>query len=231
MMRHPPRAILFDLDGTLVDTAPDMAVALNRLRLECNLPPLPYERIRPQVSNGARAMVELCCGIGPEHVGFDVLRARFLQLYAQDIASGSIVFDGLQPIIDALPQSGLTWGIVTNKPRFLSLALLDMLGIKPPVLVSGDDLPRRKPHPDQLIYAAGSLQLPPGAILYVGDHERDVIAGHAAGMPTVAVRWGYLDGERPIEQWQADAVIDHPDDLLRWLAVTPNAPETPQETR
>jgi len=211
------RGVLFDLDGTLIDTAPDMALALNRLRLECNRPPLPYERIRPQVSNGARAMIEIGCGIGPGHVGFDVLRQRFLQLYSQDIAGRSGLFPGLAEQIEQLVAQGIAWGVVTNKPGFLSRDLLDKLGIHAPVLVAGDDLPRRKPWPDPLIYAAGALKLPPGSVVYVGDHERDVQAGHAAGMPTIAVRWGYLDGERPIEEWAADRIIDQPDQLLENL--------------
>jgi len=218
MSPYPAKAILFDLDGTLVDTAPDMALALNRLRLECNRPALPYEQIRPQVSNGARAMIEIGFGVSPGQIGFDILRQRFLQLYAQDIAGRSALFEGLADQVAQLQQHGLLWGVVTNKPGFLSRALMQKLGLENIPLVSGDDLPRRKPWPDPLIYAAGMLRLPPQSIVYVGDHERDVQAGHAAQMDTIAVRWGYLDGERPIDDWGADLVIDSPSQLLESLA-------------
>lgn len=221
--RRTIRGILFDLDGTLIDTAPDMAIALNRLRLECNLPPIPFARIRPQVSNGARGLLALSFGLGPEHDGFELLRHRFLQLYNQDIASASGLFGGFAEVLDALNQRDLHWGVVTNKPGFLTRNLLQNLRIDPPVVVAGDDLPRRKPFPDQLIYAAGGLKLQPQEILYVGDHERDILASHAAHMPAAAARWGYLDGERPIEDWQADVILDRPTDLLRWLDGQPGA--------
>ncbi|HUX83065.1 MAG TPA: HAD-IA family hydrolase [Halothiobacillus sp.] len=211
------RGVLFDLDGTLVDTAPDMALALNRLRLECNLPPLPFTHIRPQVSNGARGLLELSFGLGPEHDGFNLLRDRFLQLYNQDIASESGLFGGFTEVLGQLDRRNLHWGIVTNKPGFLTRNLLKKLGIEAPVVVAGDDLPRRKPFPDQLIYAAGGLKLRPQEILYIGDHERDIQASHAAHMPAAAARWGYLDGERPIEDWRADVILDQPSDLLNWL--------------
>lgn len=218
------RGVLFDLDGTLIDTAPDMAIALNRLRLECNLPPLPFKQIRPQVSNGARGLLELSFGLGPDNHGFTLLRDRFLQLYNQDIASASGLFDGCADVLRHLSERAIQWGIVTNKPGFLTRHLLQTLGFTAPVVVAGDDLLRRKPFPDQLIYAAGGLKLPPQDILYVGDHERDIEASRAAHMPAAAARWGYLDGERPIEDWQADVILDHPMDLLTWLdthSVTP----------
>ncbi len=207
---QPLRAVLFDLDGTLLDTAPDMALALNRLRLECNCPPLPFEAIRPQVSNGARGLIELGFGVTPGRPGFGILRDRFLQLYRQDIAGQTRVFEELPAVLDQLDQSCMPWGIVTNKPGFLTRQLLAELGMRPAVVIAGDDLPRRKPFPDQLIEAAKRLQLDPAAIAYVGDHERDIEASRAAVMPAIAARWGYLDGERPIEDWQAGAIADHP---------------------
>ncbi|MHB9020793.1 MAG: HAD-IA family hydrolase [Halothiobacillus sp.] len=216
-MLNNPRGILFDLDGTLIDTAPDMALALNRLRLECNLAPLPFEHIRPHVSNGACGLLEIGFGLSPGHTGFEHLRDRFLQLYRQDIANASGLFAGFPSVLDTLSERGLTWGIVTNKPGFLTRLLLQELNITAPVVVAGDDLPRRKPFPDQLIYAAGRLRLRPQELIYVGDHERDIQASHAAYMPSAAARWGYLDGERPIEDWRADIILDQPTDLLTWL--------------
>ncbi len=218
----PIQGVLFDLDGTLIDTAPDMALALNRLRLECNLPPLPFEQIRPQVSNGARGLLEIGFQLGPDDQGFDILRERFLQLYQQDIAGETHLFSGFDEVIDWLNQQGMHWGIVTNKPGFLTRQLLKALDLKPSVVIAGDDLLRRKPFPDQLIYAAGHLRLPPQRIMYVGDHERDIQASRAAHMPSAAVRWGYLDGERPIEDWLADVILTTPADLLALLSPTSN---------
>ncbi len=218
----PIQGVLFDLDGTLIDTAPDMALALNRLRLECNLPPLPFEQIRPQVSNGARGLLEIGFQLGPDDQGFDILRDRFLQLYQQDIAGETHLFSGFNEVIGWLNQQGIHWGIVTNKPGFITRQLLKALDLKPSVVIAGDDLLRRKPFPDQLIYAAGHLRLPPQRIMYVGDHERDIQASRAAHMPSAAVRWGYLDGERPIEDWLADVILTNPTDLLALLSPTSN---------
>lgn len=206
----PLRAVLFDLDGTLLDTAPDMAQALNRLRLECNCPPLPFERIRPQVSNGARGLLELSFGLQPGQTGFDILRDRFLQLYRQDIAGLTQLFDAFPDLLRQLTHRDIPWGIVTNKPGFLTRQLLHELQLTPAITIAGDDLPRRKPFPDQLLHAAKRLGLAPETIAYVGDHERDITASRAANMPAIAARWGYLDGERPIEDWQADAIADQP---------------------
>ncbi|WP_298219861.1 HAD-IA family hydrolase [Halothiobacillus sp.] len=219
---QPIQGVLFDLDGTLIDTAPDMALALNRLRLECNLPPLPFDQIRPQVSNGARGLLEIGFQLGPDDQGFVILRDRFLQLYQQDIAGETRLFSGFDEVIDWLNQQEMNWGIVTNKPGFLTRQLLKALDIQPLVVIAGDDLLRRKPFPDQLIYAAGHLRLPPQRIMYVGDHERDIQASRAAHMPSAAVRWGYLDGERPIEDWLADVILTTPTDLLALLSPTSN---------
>ncbi len=217
MINNAIRGVLFDLDGTLIDTAPDMALALNRLRLECNLAPLAFDAIRPQVSNGARGLLEISFGLSPGQMGFNALRDRFLQLYRQDIAHQSRLFNGLAPVLLEFAARKLTWGIVTNKPGFLTRQLLKELNITPSVVVAGDDLARRKPAPDQLIYAAGLLRLPLQNLIYVGDHERDIQASLAAHMPAVAVRWGYLDGERPIEDWQAHAIINTPAELLTFI--------------
>lgn len=219
-MLPAPQAILFDLDGTLLDTAPDMAAALNRVRAEQGLEPLAFDAIRPHVSNGARGLLAIGLGITPEDEHYAELRERFLALYAEDLAVHTCLFPGLEALVDSLAQRALPWGVVTNKPGGLTRQLLEALEIAPAVVVCGDDLTRAKPHPDPLLFAAGKLRLPPRAIWYIGDHERDVIAGNAAHMPTIAGRWGYLDGERPIESWGATQVIDRPEDIAALLAQT-----------
>lgn len=217
-MLPTPKAILFDLDGTLLDTAPDMAAALNRVRAEQGLEPMPFEAIRPHVSNGARGLLGIGLGITPDDKGYEALRERFLALYAEDLAVHTCLFPGLEALVESLEQRALPWGVVTNKPGELTRRLLEALEITPAVVVCGDDLRRAKPHPDPLLFAAGKLRLPPNAIWYIGDHERDVVAGNAAHMPTVAGRWGYLDGERPIESWGATVVIDNPEDIAHLLS-------------
>lgn len=217
-MLPAPKAILFDLDGTLLDTAPDMAAALNRLRAEQGLEPMPFEVIRPHVSNGARGLLGIGLGITPDDAGYAALRERFLALYAEDLAVHTRLFPGLEALVESLERRAIPWGVVTNKPGELTRRLLEALAITPAVVVCGDDLTRAKPHPDPLLFAAGKLRLPPDFIWYIGDHERDVVAGNAAHMPTVAGRWGYLDGERPIESWGATVVIDHPGDIAHLLS-------------
>jgi phosphoglycolate phosphatase len=212
-----PQAILFDLDGTLLDTAPDMAAALNRLRAEDELEPLAFDHIRPHVSNGARGLLAIGLGITAESPGYAERRERFLALYAHDLAARTRPFPGLDRLVADMEAGGLPWGVVTNKPGGLTRRLLETLDLRPAVVVCGDDLARAKPHPDPLLHAADRLRLPPESIWYVGDHERDIIAGNAAGMPTLAGRWGYLDGERPIEDWGATVVVDQPTDIATLL--------------
>ena len=212
-----PQALLFDLDGTLLDTAPDMAAALNRLRAEQGHEPMPFDAIRPHVSNGARGLLAIGLGITPEAADYDRLRERFLDLYATDLAVHTCLFPGLEALVDSLEARQMRWGVVTNKPGGLTHRLLEALGLVPAVVVCGDELERAKPHPDPLLFAAGKLRLLPSAIWYIGDHERDIIAGNAAHMPTIAGRWGYLDGERPIEDWGATVVIDQPEEIASLL--------------
>lgn len=212
-----PHAILFDLDGTLLDTAPDMAAALNRLRVEDGLEPMELAAIRPNVSNGARGLLGIGLQVTPEHADYDRLRDRFLAVYGENLAVHTRLFPGLEDLLDMLEARGMPWGVVTNKPSELTHRLLTALALQPDVVVCGNDLSRAKPHPDPLWFAAGKLRLAPDSIWYVGDHERDIIAGNAAHMPTIAGRWGYLDGERPIENWGATVVIEHPEDIAGLL--------------
>jgi len=213
-----PSALLLDLDGTLLDTAPDMGGALNLLRAEHGLEPLPGEVIRPVVSHGAMRLVAL--GF-PETTGdaFESLRLRFLELYAANLAVGTRLFPGFEAVLDQLEARGLPWGIVTNKPGWLTDPLLAALGLdrRAACAVSGDTLPERKPHPLPLLHAARLVGVDPGRCVYVGDAERDIQAGRAAGMTTVVAAYGYIsDGEDP-RAWQPHGVVNSPDELLDWM--------------
>jgi 2-phosphoglycolate phosphatase len=214
------RALLVDLDGTLLDTAPDMAAALNALRRAEGLAELPFVAIRPHVSHGAAALVRLGFdGVPP--VEFERLRRRFLGLYRECLADHTTLFPGWDRVLGALAAGGVPWGIVTNKPGWLTGPLLAALGLEARVgcVVSGDTLAERKPHPLPLLHAAQLLGVAPGECLYAGDAERDIIAGRAAGMCTIAVRFGYLaEGEDPAA-WRPDGVVEWPQDLLEWLAL------------
>ncbi len=175
------RAVLLDLDGTLLDTAPDMAHALNQLRIAEGLPELPFEQIRPHVSHGALRLIRL--GFGePEPARFESLRGRFLDLYRNGIAVRTRVFDGFDEVLAAIEDAGLRWGIVTNKPGWLTVPLLEALGLdrRSACVISGDTLPERKPHPMQLLHAAALLGLEPRQCAYLGDAERDVQAARNA---------------------------------------------------
>jgi N-acetyl-D-muramate 6-phosphate phosphatase len=212
-------ALLLDLDGTLLDTAPDMAGALNRLRREQGREELPFATLRPHVSHGAAALVRLGFG-APAPEEFERLRQRFLELYAEALSGGTRFFPGCEALLGALESRGIPWGIVTNKPGWLTTPLLASLGLlaRAGCVVAGDTVKERKPHPLPLLYAAALLGRAPGDCVYAGDAERDIVAGRAAGMHTVAVRYGYLaEGEDPAA-WQPDAIIAAPDELLDLLA-------------
>jgi len=214
------RAVLLDLDGTLLDTAPDMALALNRLRADEGLDELPFEQIRPHVSHGALRLIRLAFG-EPDPVRFEALRGRFLDIYRSGLAIRTRLFDGFDEVLPAIEQAGMRWGIVTNKPGWLTDPLLAALGLdrKSACVVSGDTLPERKPHPMQLLHAAALLGLEPRECVYLGDAERDVQAARNAGMIPLVAGFGYLnEGEDPAA-WQPDAVLGRPHELLDWLGL------------
>lgn len=218
--RRDLRGLLLDLDGTLLDTAPDMAHALNRLRAAEGLEELPFERIRPLVSHGAPRLIRFAFD-DPEPARYENLRLRFLDLYRTAIAVHTRVFDGFEDVLAAIEQAGMRWGIVTNKPGWLTMPLLEQLGLaaRSGCVVSGDTLAERKPHPLPLLHAAGLLGLAPRECVYLGDAERDVQAARNAGMIPLVAGFGYLnDGEDPAA-WQPDAVIGRPDELLDWLGL------------
>jgi len=218
---HPVRAVLFDLDGTLVDSAPDLAGAANDLRAERGLPPLPYERLRPMVGAGARGMVGIAFGLKPGDEGYDDLRARFLEIYGGRLLSATTVFDGVWPMLLGLEAAGMAWGIVTNKAHHLAHAVTTGLGLHPraQVLIGGDTTPYAKPHPEPLFEAARRLQRDPAHCLYVGDDLRDIQAGRAAGMRALTALWGYHGEGEPPSAWGADHDLADPPQLLHWLGL------------
>jgi N-acetyl-D-muramate 6-phosphate phosphatase len=212
------RAVLFDLDGTLLDTAPDLIRALNHVRVDQGREPLPYEVARTQVSHGSSGLIRL--GF-PDLSGdpLEQLRLQLLDFYSAHLSVGTKLFDGCQAVLDNLAAREMTWGIVTNKPGFLTTPLLATLGLDRVAgsVVSGDTLPQRKPHPAPLLLAASQLALPPERCLYVGDAERDVQASRAAGMPVLVARYGYLGPDDDTDSWQPDGQIDSPLGIIDWL--------------
>jgi N-acetyl-D-muramate 6-phosphate phosphatase len=209
------RAVLFDLDGTLVDSAPDLAAACNEMRVERGLEPLPYERLRRMVGSGARGMVGTSFGLVPGSPGYLELRDEFLSRYEARLTRETRVFDDMVPVLAWLAEKGLPWGIVTNKATRFAAPLVAALGLqtRAATLVCGDTVEFAKPHPAPLLEAARRLGLAPGLCAYVGDDRRDVDAGRAAGMVTIVAAWGYLgDGDAPAT-WGADRLIDRPGEL------------------
>jgi len=218
---HPSqlRTILFDLDGTLLDTARDLAGALNKLRTEEGQAPLDYADVRPIVSLGSPAMVELAFGCKPGMDDYERLRGRLLQLYRDDLATHTVLFPGMAQVLDSIESLGLSWGIVTNKPGWLTEPLMEQLELheRAVCIISGDTLVRRKPHPDQLLAACEAAQSPPHQCIYVGDAVRDIEAGKRARMYTVVALFGYIPADEEPHSWGADWAISTPHDLLAWL--------------
>jgi 2-phosphoglycolate phosphatase len=209
-----PRAILFDLDGTLADTAPDLAGALNRLRIARGLAPTPYEQLRPVASAGARGLIGAAFGMKPEDDGYEELRVAFLDNYAAALAVESRLFDGVPALLQGLLERGLSWGIVTNKAARFTDLLVPQIGLhEARCVVSGDTTPHSKPHPAPLLEAARRLALAPQECWYVGDDLRDIQAGRAAGMTTIAAAWGYCGNAEPVV-WGADAMAETPLQVL-----------------
>jgi phosphoglycolate phosphatase len=212
------RAVLFDMDGTLLDTAPDMVNALNALRHEHNLAPLPYALVRSAVSHGAARVVRIGfeSAVDPE---FMQLQQRFLEIYRGALSEHSRLFPGMQAVLDELDTRGLKYGIVTNKAAWLTEPLLEQLQLRSRFVcvVSGDTLAERKPHPLPLLHAAALAGVAPEACVYVGDAQRDVEAAHAAGMPALVANYGYLRADEDSRTWGGDVYLQQPLDLLEWL--------------
>ena len=210
-----PRAVLFDLDGTLLDSAPDMLATANRLRDAQGLEPMTLAQIRPHVSRGSRAMLAAAFP-QLETTGREVMVPLFLETYLQELGRHSVLFDDIEAMLRALEADGAAWGIVTNKPEYLAREILPQLGweTRCAVLIGGDTLAEKKPHPLPLLVAAERMGFAAGDCVYVGDDERDIVAARAAGMPSICALWGYRqDHEQPAE-WGADRVLESPDQLL-----------------
>lgn len=215
-------AVLFDLDGTLVDSAPDLAGAVNDLRVVHGMSPLPFEALRPMVGSGARGMLGAAFGIAPGDATFDLLREDFLLRYEQRLLRDTCVFARMEPVLLALAAAGLPWGIVTNKAARFSEPLVEGLSVlrSRSVLISGDSTAHAKPHPAPLLEAARRIDVSPEHCVYLGDDHRDVQASRAARMVALAAAWGYLGQGESIDDWNADAVLAQPDELLIWLGMT-----------
>ena len=213
------KAVLFDLDGTLVDTAPDLGGALNRQLQRHGHKIIPIEVIRPHASAGARGLLKLGFGVTPEDQSFNALREEFLQLYEDFICNETVFFPEMLELLAELERRSLPWGIVTNKPHRFTVPLVEKLGLTQRVacIVSGDIVPRAKPFPDSLLRAAEIIKLSPENIVYIGDDERDIQAARAANMPSIIASYGYLGVNTHPEQWQANGEIKTPKELLNFL--------------
>lgn len=211
-------AVLFDLDGTLADTAPDLGGALNQLREEAGLPPLLLDILRPQASTGARGLLGIGFGLTPDQPPYPDLQKRFLALYESRICTDTRLFPGVAELLAKLDRREIRWGIVTNKIERFTRPLLECLGLyqRAACIVSGDSTAKPKPDPAPLLMACEIAKVQPLNTMYVGDDERDVQAGRAAGTRTAIAAWGYLGGA-PIKEWGADAIIDRPADVLGLL--------------
>jgi N-acetyl-D-muramate 6-phosphate phosphatase len=216
--RQADRAVLFDLDGTLADTAPDLAAALNRLRADQGLEPLPLERLRPFASAGARGLVHVGFGVKPGDGEYASLREAFLEYYRERTCIDTRLFPGIPELLEALAARGVAWGIVTNKATRFPDRIVAGTKLKPDCVSCGDTTPHLKPHPAPLLHAAEQLGLAPKACVYLGDDLRDIQAARAAGMRPIAVDWGYHHPENGGPgTWEADAVIARPQELIALL--------------
>jgi phosphoglycolate phosphatase len=216
-LSSPYAGIFFDLDGTLADTAPDLVAAMNKLLLARNLEPKPYALLRPHASAGARGLLEGAFGINPDHPDFITLRDEFYGNYEKALLVESKLFDGIDHLLNQMDEARLPWGIITNKSERFTHPLADLMGLRQRAVstVSGDTTPYSKPHPEPILHAARSSNVDPTKSIYVGDDIRDVVAGKAAGMKTVAAAYGYCGCKEPPEAWGADYVVNHPSELLQ----------------
>lgn len=214
-----PACVLFDLDGTLLDTAPDLAAALHQLCRECGVPEPPFSTIRPTVSHGSPGMLKACFGLEIGDTLYAEYNRRFLDIYAEASAIDTALFPGMAEVLEHLEACSICWGIVTNKPGWLTEPLVKALGLWPRAIcvVSGDTLDKRKPDPEPLWYACEQAGVAPARSVYVGDAERDVQAGKRAGMTALVARFGYLSPDDHPEAWGADGFLEQPLDLLDWL--------------
>jgi 2-phosphoglycolate phosphatase len=214
-------AVLFDLDGTLIDSAPDLGAAADKMRTDRGLESLPLSLYRPLAGAGARGMLSVAFGLKPGDAGFDEMKEEFFTNYEVRLVESTYVFEGVTELIARICQGGLKWGVVTNKSARFTVPLTRAMPLftTAHTIISGDTMPHAKPHPAPLLEAARQLELLPGRCIYVGDDERDIVAGRAAGMPTVAAAYGYLGAVSDTANWNADFTITAPSDLLKLLKV------------
>lgn len=212
-------AVLFDLDGTLIDSAPDLGAAADKMRTDRGLAALPLADYRPMAGAGARGMIGVAFGISADHAEFGALKEEFFSNYEACMTQRTYAFDGVADLIAKIDQAGLKWGVVTNKSERFTLPLTRQMPLfsTAQTIISGDTTPHAKPHPAPLLEAARQLNLPAHRCVYVGDDERDIVAGRAAGMPTVAAAYGYLGAMTDTRSWNADATIVSPASLLNLL--------------
>jgi phosphoglycolate phosphatase len=218
----PIEGVLFDLDGTLADTAPDLARALNRVRADQGLPALPFERLRSYASHGARGLLRAGLDLHPGDASYESVRDAFLDHYEAALCVDTELFDGVPALLDAIEARGLRWGIVTNKAARFTTPLVALLGLAPraSAIIAGDTTPHTKPHPAPLVAGAQALGIDASRCVYVGDAERDIAAGIAAGMATIVARYGYIESDETPETWRADGSIFAPSELTDWLPST-----------
>lgn len=211
--------VLFDLDGTLIDSAPDLGAAADKMRTDRGLPSFPLENYRFMAGAGARGMLDVAFSMKPHHQDFEMMKEEFFKNYEANLTARTYAFDGVMEMIDQINSSGLKWGVVTNKSERFTLPITQAMPLfnSAQTIVSGDTTPHAKPHPAPVIEAARQLGLAPGQCIYVGDDERDIVAGRAAGMATVAAAYGYLGASADTSKWNADAVIKSPAELLQFL--------------
>ena len=213
------KAVLFDFDGTLADTAPDLGHALNTQRVARGMPALPIEQIRPQASAGSRGLLNLGFNIKPGDNDYESMRDEFLYFYTERLCHDTCLFPGVDELLDELEIRDLPWGIVTNKPARFAHPLIQMLGLTQRVacVICGDETNNTKPHPEPLLAASNKIAISPTSCIYLGDDIRDVQASLAAGMQPIVARYGYLGNDQPPENWGTSYLIDHPTELLNYL--------------
>lgn len=221
MAKIPLKSVLFDLDGTLLDTAPDLAFALNSLLQKNNRPPLPFELIRPRAGHGGKALIKLGFAIDETHSEFISLWKELLEIYSLHLTRETNLFPGMQQVLDFVEQQQLSWGIITNKPGWLTEPLLKKLNLmdRTCCVISGDTLPQRKPHPEPLLHACRLIPCNTSEAIYIGDTEHDIQAAKSAGLPALLAMFGYLSSDDQPHLWNADEYLQQPTDIIIWLKI------------